>query len=80
MNPYIHDDNPIAWDPAKRVIQLRVDTTTFDHVVPVTAGATAFQTGRLPTTVHLTAGTHEVGIMYLGQNQNFDWMEFTKVS
>ena len=37
-----------------------------------------YQTGNLANTVHLTAGTHQLGVMFLGKNQNFDYMEFTR--
>ena len=74
-NPY--PENP-SYDYNQRKIELRVDTPTYLYNVPLTS-STTFQTGRLANTVHLTAGTHELGIMFLGQNQNFDWMEFTEV-
>jgi parallel beta-helix repeat protein len=75
-NPYPQNPN---YDYNQRKIELRVDTPTYLYNVPLTS-STSFQTGNLANTVHLTAGTHQLGIMFLGQNQNFDYMEFTKVS
>jgi len=74
-NPY--PENP-SYDYQNRKIQLRVGTQTYpDYIVPNTGNSALFQTDSLSQKVHLTAGTHQIGIMFLGQNQNFDWMEFS---